>query len=282
MKDLLNGRGAKMALRVAVLAGAGLSVSGCYGDFGLGYASDGYSSAYDCDPYSPYDRYYDCDYGYGFSNIGYGGGWFDNYYYPGYGVFLFDTYGRRYNMRDNHRHYWAGRRHDWYRSYHDGRGRRDGNRNDYTGRDGNRGQIGWPEKDGHRARDRDGDYVRADRQRDDRQRDGRRRGDWQSGNNSHSVPPVADQALPGRGDGNRGGRRGGNRALNVPDNEGTAPAQGGRGNRGVYRTPRPPAQAAPALLPEQQQQVTRQRPQPSAAQQAKREARQELREQENK
>ena len=66
----------------------------------MGYASDGfYNDGYACDPYGGYDAYYDCDYGQGFANIGFGGGWYDSYFYPGYGFFLFDHVGRRYPMR---------------------------------------------------------------------------------------------------------------------------------------------------------------------------------------
>jgi hypothetical protein len=98
----------KAALRVA--AGAGLS--GCVYDVGLGFASDGYyDDAYGCDPYGGYDAYYNCDYGQAFSNIGFGGGWYDNYFYPGHGIFLFDTFGRRYPMREQYRRYWGERRH---------------------------------------------------------------------------------------------------------------------------------------------------------------------------
>ena len=108
--------GRKAFLKIAALATAGIAVSGCTYDMGLGYASDGYyDDAYDCDPYGGYDSYYQCDYGHGFYNIGYGGGWYDNYWYPGYGFYLFDNYGGRYPMRDNHRRYWGEQRHNWYR-----------------------------------------------------------------------------------------------------------------------------------------------------------------------
>ena len=58
--------GGRAILRVAVLATASIAVSGCTYDVGLGYASDGYgygggSGYYDCDPYSVFDSYYDCD-----------------------------------------------------------------------------------------------------------------------------------------------------------------------------------------------------------------------------
>lgn len=105
--------GKGLATKLALLGAATIGLSGCYYDMGMGYYDNGYAS-YDCDPYSPFDRYYDCDYGYGFSNIGYGGGWYDSYWYPGYGMFIFDSYGRRHNMRDHDRRYWGERRHNWY------------------------------------------------------------------------------------------------------------------------------------------------------------------------
>ena len=155
-------------LKAALLVAAGAGLSGCVYDVGLGFASDGYyDDAYGCDPYGGYDAYYNCDYGQAFSNIGFGGGWYDNYYYPGHGIFLFDTFGRRYPMREQYRRYWGERRHNWYREH---RGR-DWERSRYEGRD--RGykdnarseRQGSPDRQGGRMRDRD----------DDR-RDGRRNG----------------------------------------------------------------------------------------------------------
>ena len=99
-------------LKSAVAAGALLGLGGCmYGS--AGYYGDGYvNGGYDCDPYAPFDDYYACDYdyGYGFANIGFGGGWYDQYFYPGYGIYIFDRGGRRHAMRDNHRRHWARQR----------------------------------------------------------------------------------------------------------------------------------------------------------------------------
>ncbi len=98
-------------MKSAMAAGAILSLGGCmYG--GAGYYGDGYvnNRGYACDPYAPFDDYYACDYGYGFANIGYGGGWYDQYYYPGYGVYIFDRGGRRHAMRHHHRRHWARQR----------------------------------------------------------------------------------------------------------------------------------------------------------------------------
>ena len=108
----------QLFLKAALLVAAGAGLSGCVYDVGLGFASDGYyDDAYGCDPYGGYDAYYNCDYRQAFSNIGFGGGWYDNYYYPGYGIFLFDTFGRRYPMREQYRCYWGERRHSWYREH---------------------------------------------------------------------------------------------------------------------------------------------------------------------
>lgn len=145
-------------LKAALLVAAGAGLSGCVYDVGLGFASDGYyDDAYGCDPYGGYDAYYNCDYGQGFSNIGFGGGWFNDYYYPGYGIFLFDTVGRRYPMREQYRRYWGERRHNWY-SEHRGR---DLGRNRYEGRE--RGyqdnvrpeRSASPDRQGGRISDRD-------------------------------------------------------------------------------------------------------------------------------
>ncbi len=153
--------------KAALLFGASTGLSGCVYDIGLGFASDGYyDDAYGCDPYGGYDAYYDCDYGHGFSNIGFGGGWYDNYYYPGHGIFLFDTFGRRHPMREQYRRYWGEKRHVWYRENR----RRDGDGGRYQGRNrgytdgGTLGVIAWPERHGGRV-----DDVR-------RPRDGRREG----------------------------------------------------------------------------------------------------------
>jgi hypothetical protein len=109
----------KMALRLLAVAGLGISVSACTGDFGLGYASDGYNdgySQYGCGDYDQFGNFYECDYRAGFSNFGYSGGWYNDFYYPGYGMFLFDNYGRRYNMHPQYQRYWGQQRYNWFRS----------------------------------------------------------------------------------------------------------------------------------------------------------------------
>jgi hypothetical protein len=92
-------------LSVALGALATTTLGGCYyGDVGTSYASAGNTcsdSYYDSDPYAYDDGYgYDCydgsDYGSGFVQIGFGGGWYDDYYYPGYGTWMYDNYRNRY------------------------------------------------------------------------------------------------------------------------------------------------------------------------------------------
>ena len=140
--------------RPALLLAATAALGACstYGGFGgtsvsVGYGNGGYYPY----RYSPYSYY----------------GWYDGYYYPGAGYYIYDSYGRRHRWSDRHRHYWEGRR--------------DGRRN---------GGENW---DGYR-RDRDGRYH-------DGGRDGNRgdRGNWQRRGNGggetagarQSAPPVA-------------------------------------------------------------------------------------------
>ncbi|MEI4508586.1 hypothetical protein WBQ88_14650 [Sphingopyxis sp. CCNWLW253] len=174
----------KRPLSIALGAFATTMLGGCYyGDvYGASYASGGDCSSRYGDAYYDYDGYayddgygYDCydraDYGSGFAQIGFGGGWYDDYYYPGYGMWMFDNYRNRYPLRDRYLNYWGGRR-AWWKHH--------GGRNDWKpGRPG-----GW-----HRG-DRDG-----------RPGDGRpgRAGGWNRGDRDHDGPRGT---RPGRGDGN--------------------------------------------------------------------------------
>ena len=237
----------KTMFRVAALATVGLGLSGCVYDVGLGYASDGYygDSNYGCDPYGGFDSYYDCDNGYGFGNIGYGGGWYDNFYYPGYGFVLFDNYGRRFQMRDHYRRYWGERRHRWYR---ENRGRHD----DYNHNGGH-----YRDGRGYRGDDRMRDGDRNQRPRGDVQRR-RNRGDLQGDINA-TPPPAAmpePNAMPepGRGEGRRGGGR---RWDNEQPGAVRAPRTKGDGAQGRrYRQPPPETtEQSVAQVPEQTPQI---------------------------
>lgn len=250
----------RLTARIAALGVATLGLSACYYDagVGLGYYDDGYSyydDGYGCDPYSPFDSYYDCDYRGGFYNIGYGGGWYQDYWYPGYGFYIFDRGGKRHKMYDHHRRYWSGKRHEWYREHHrrdgyDGRkghdGRRDrDDRRKYHGADGT---SGWSGQTGGRTDDRSHDRYRdrnatgngqpdiwhRDRRRDDRRGDGRseRRHDWSQNRReaAQSAPPVVAPQAPAPA--GRSWRRNG---------ESNAP-RAGDGNRRNWQAP-PPQQS---------------------------------------
>lgn len=163
------------ALAIAFGALATTMLSGCYdaGVYGAIYASRGDCAArygdgwYNYDGYAYDDGYgYDCydasDYGSGFVQIGFGGGWYDNYYYPGHGLWMFDSYRNRYPLNGQYLNYWGGRRAWW--KYHgkrgDGRPSRPGWHHD---RDDDRGRIdGRP---GWNRGDRDDDGSRGTRPR---------------------------------------------------------------------------------------------------------------------
>ena len=230
--------GGKIVLKFSALAAAGLSLSGCVYDVGLGYASDGYyGDSYGCDPYGGYDSYYQCDYGHGFYNIGYGGGWYDSFWYPGYGFYLFDNVGRRYPMRDHHKRYWGEKRHNWYRENNvrnrDG-GRYQGRGRGYTS-NATPGAIGWPEQNGGRVRD--DDSIRSGR--GENRMDGRRGRNRQwtggegNGTNAVPVPNAENVQRPGRA------RERGERMRSNPE----------RSNRGLREYGATPGRTAPQAAP---------------------------------
>lgn len=116
--------------RVKSIAAGAIAVTtlgGCMYDGGVYGASD-YASGYACgndyysqDPYGYDDGYgYGCydagDYRSGFLNIGFGGGWYDDFYYPGYGTWMYDRYQVRRPLSGHYLNYWGGRR-TYYRHY---------------------------------------------------------------------------------------------------------------------------------------------------------------------
>jgi len=111
--------------RLAALAlTSGLVLSGCaygmYGDpYGYGYGPQsgvsigvGYGGGY--------GGYYG-GYGYGYPYAGYGYGygygdpfgWYGDYYYPGAGVFVFDSSRHRHRWNGDQQRYWTSRRTQW-------------------------------------------------------------------------------------------------------------------------------------------------------------------------
>lgn len=105
-----------MRTRVALLAIAGSALLGGCADYGYGYG-----------PYSSisfgvgYGGYYPDDYGYspygwGYSPFDYGGwwddpyfGWYDGGYYPGVGVYVYDSYRRPHRWNEAQERYWSQR-----------------------------------------------------------------------------------------------------------------------------------------------------------------------------
>lgn len=95
-----------------------VALGGCMGDYGyggIGYASD----YYDGYGYGPGYAYND-GYGYG----AFGGGWYNDFYYPGTGIYVFDRGGRRSRWNDTQRRYWQSHGHD-------GRGSQGGGRSNW-------------------------------------------------------------------------------------------------------------------------------------------------------
>jgi hypothetical protein len=78
-------------VRLGVIAGASIALAGCstYGSHG-GYGYSGVSVGY-----STSRPYY---------------GWYDGYYYPGTGYYVYDRQGSRHHWRDSDRRHWEGRR----------------------------------------------------------------------------------------------------------------------------------------------------------------------------
>ena len=120
------------ALALAAVAGLAACSSSDYGRHGYGYSRVGVGVGYA----SPYY------------------GWYDGFYYPGTGYYVYDRQGSRHRWRDSDRRHWEGRRHDghgrdnWSGYHHrrdgddrwDGNGRRDrGNDRSRSHRGGNRG-----------------------------------------------------------------------------------------------------------------------------------------------
>lgn len=212
---------AKRAFAALLFAG-GLGLSGCtYVGDGYGYGYDDYGYGYDNYGYG-YDNY-----GYGYGSAGYYSGWYDNWYYPGYGIYIYDNGGRKRKWDDNHRRHWEGRKRD---------GDRGGNRNNNT----------WNGKPRDGVRDGDRDATRQgtwNGQRRDGNGEGRRNGQWTGGQRGTGVAaPQATTPTPQ----NRpqrswnGGQGNGQRAV--------APQQRQRPEGGTY-TPRqqatPRAERAP-------------------------------------
>lgn len=236
------------------------ALGGCYyGDVNsvdYAYADDDCATRYGSDYYDRDNSGYDDGYGYdcydaadyrgGFVQIGFGGGWYDNYFYPGYGRYLFDNYNNRYPLRGHYLTYWGGRRAWWRHHGHD----EDGHREDGRQRDGDR--------DGHR--------------------DGHRGAPSSASGGSTTSVPITNAVRPDavrRGNANPGlrnvGRPEGGTGLSRPRNispdranrpdRANGPDRANRRAPGAVQNATPPAQAAP-------QPAAQSRPAPAARQAA--------------
>lgn len=180
-------------LKIALVAVAAIPLGGCaafldYGAVGVGYD----------DPYY-YDSYYDASWY----------GWYDDYYYPGVGIYVYDQWGSRHRWRDHHRHYWEGRRGrhgghaNWsgYSRGNDGvyrdqrRRHRDGDRHRGERREQRKGFGLNPDRDV-----RSGDAYRDQRgeRRDRGERRGDRRGNRSGYTGSQNSGAPAVSAPPAR------------------------------------------------------------------------------------
>ena len=104
---------------ISLAAVGAIALGGCgYGGLGYGYGDYGYGGYGGYGGYSGYNGYGYSPYGYGSPYYGagyYGGfgspywGWYDNYYYPGTGIYVYDSYRRPRVWTDTQRRYWLGR-----------------------------------------------------------------------------------------------------------------------------------------------------------------------------
>lgn len=238
----------KILRNLCLAALASATLGGCY--YGDVYGASSYAT-YDCaarygdeywsnDPYAyddasyGYDCYDAADYHSGFVQIGFGGGWYQDYYYPGYGLFLFDRYGRRHGMSHDYLTYWGGRR-AWHK-HHGHRGGGDHYRGDGSWSDGHRPGRGY--------RRGDGSDTPRDRPRGDRYGGHPRRGgsSWTPPSADGSSPmtttrPVPRTSAPPRGSGNVG---------NAPPPRSTASPRSAPAPRAAPQpSSPPPARSAP-------------------------------------
>ena len=103
----------RLALAAVAATGA-LALSGCaddlYGPYGYGGYGYGYGYPYASYGYgSPYG-------GYGYYGA-YGGydpfGWYGDSYYPGVGIYVYDSYRNRHVWNGDQQRYWSTRRSNW-------------------------------------------------------------------------------------------------------------------------------------------------------------------------
>jgi hypothetical protein len=96
---------------ISLLAAGALALSGCaydmYGSpYGYGY---GYGPASSLSIGVGYGGGYYGGYGYSYDPFG----WYGDYYYPGSGIYVYDSYRRPHVWSSGQRDYWTSRRSTW-------------------------------------------------------------------------------------------------------------------------------------------------------------------------
>jgi hypothetical protein len=99
---------------ISLLAAGALALGGCaYDEFGMGLGYGGYYGDYG------YSGPWYGDYGYAgpwYGDYGYGApyfGWYDDFYYPGSGIYVYDSYRRPHRWDDRQQTYWMSRQQSW-------------------------------------------------------------------------------------------------------------------------------------------------------------------------
>ena len=158
---------------ISLLGGLAFGTAACTDGYGYGGASLGYGSGYYADPY-----YADAGWGgYGYGAPGYGGvgygntfGWYNDFYYPGTGVYVYDRFRRPHRWNNAQQRYWQSRpgwnrpgaranwndfRRDYRAERRDYRGDLRDNRRDYRNGTINREQFREGRRDARREFRRD-------------------------------------------------------------------------------------------------------------------------------
>src|SRR5581483_6151494 len=100
----------------AIAAVGGISLAGCaydtYGDpYGYGYGYAPYGGVSVGIGYGGYGGYYGGygPYGYGYDPFG----WYGDFFYPGAGIYVYDSDRHRHEWSGDQRRYWENRRSTW-------------------------------------------------------------------------------------------------------------------------------------------------------------------------
>jgi hypothetical protein len=96
---------------ISLLAAGALALGGCADYYGGGLGYGDYYGGYG-GYYGGYGGYYGSPYYGGYYGAGWGSpyyGWYNDYYYPGTGIYVYDSYRRPRVMTARERTYWTSR-----------------------------------------------------------------------------------------------------------------------------------------------------------------------------